>query len=808
MSQNTTTPSLDTTARILQELKDLAQSMVASPLFGGVAALSTTTDSCEAAVSKPPHPTAAAGGVENATAHHSVKQSQVAKKHADPSFAAGSAVAPLDSLGNDVDHIIDRILLTTQQPTTRAPPTTAAASLPQQKHKESTNTTGATKEIAAATTSTLHYDDSTTAQSPNVPLQRQTTAQHRNNTSQNTSLNASALTSGGGGDQTPPVDMDGSTFDGVKTLVLFLNSDPERFEQLTRSIWAPEHVEVPVSEDASEEDLAMWVRLPSFPFGGGVTDAQERYLFHKYCETRLGSKGNSPQNRHRGGGGHHHHRSPKDTPARITLDAFRTQSYREALVGSELRGWRPDSVSDFVVEVEPDVVFDAHTAKAARRLKLAEAMNHSEHGMAAVIQLRVIMDPLKTGFEEDKEYNIQPGQVVANRFQIVDLLGTATFSRAVRAYDLHQPIVDDSGAHVGFLEVCLKIINNSKEFFDQSLDEIRLLQLINSKADPDDAHVVRLIDFFYYKEHTFLVTELLSDNLYEYAKFNREHESEYYFTLARLRSLARQILTALAYIHSLNLMHCDLKPENILFVSHRRCIVKVIDFGSSCFLSDHLSSYIQSRSYRAPEVILGADYDGRIDVWSVGAILAELVTGDVLFSSETVPEMLARIVAICGKPLPRAMLWEGRHTQDFVTKFGCIYETGNKERDENAEDSYYLYTPMPLEVSEDGSQLPDAQLPYAMLRAKLAASGMTDPMFVDFIQQCLTLDHHVRPTAQELLGHPFLFEYNDDNAQGGNSGSGDSAASSLDDDVTDIEPEYEEDDEEEEDGGTGDDADQ
>ena len=252
---------------------------------------------------------------------------------------------------------------------------------------------------------------------------------------------------------------------------------------------------------------------------------------------------------------------------------------------------------------------------------------------------------------------------------------------------------------------CASRLSTHKEFFDQSLDEIRLLDLINSKQDPDTTHVIRLIDYFYFKEHMFIVTELLSDNLYDYGKFNREQEAEFYFTLPRLRSIARQITEALVYIHSLGLMHCDLKPENILFVSHRRCIVKVIDFGSSCFLSDHLSGYIQSRSYRAPEVIVGADYDGRIDVWSLGAILVEMLTGDVLFSSETVPEMLARIVSVCGQPFPRGLLWEGRHTSKFFNKFGCLYEVGNREQDANAEDCFYLYTPVSVLVDEEGNLL-------------------------------------------------------------------------------------------------------
>lgn len=76
-------------------------------------------------------------------------------------------------------------------------------------------------------------------------------------------------------------------------------------------------------------------------------------------------------------------------------------------------------------------------------------------------------------------------------------------------------------------------------------------------------------------------------------------------------------------------MHCDLKPENVLIKSYSRCEIKVIDLGSSCFITDNLCLYVQSRSYRAPEVILGHPYDQKIDIWSLGCILAELYTGEV-----------------------------------------------------------------------------------------------------------------------------------------------------------------------------------
>lgn len=102
-----------------------------------------------------------------------------------------------------------------------------------------------------------------------------------------------------------------------------------------------------------------------------------------------------------------------------------------------------------------------------------------------------------------------------------------------------------------------------------------------------------------------------------------------------MQSITIQCLEALQFLHNLGLIHCDLKPENILVKSYSRCEVKVIDLGSSCFETDHLCSYVQSRSYRAPEVILGLPYDKKIDIWSLGCILAELCTGNVSFFLRT-----------------------------------------------------------------------------------------------------------------------------------------------------------------------------
>ncbi|CAA2957919.1 LAMMER dual specificity kinase [Olea europaea subsp. europaea] len=235
-----------------------------------------------------------------------------------------------------------------------------------------------------------------------------------------------------------------------------------------------------------------------------------------------------------------------------------------------------------------------------------------------IFDLRIIHRKNRTGFEENKDLPIVLNSVIAGRYYVTEYLGSAAFSKVVQAHDLHLG-----------MDVCLKIIKNDKDFFDQSLDEIKLLKFVNKHDPADEHHILRLYDYFYHQEHLFIVTELLRANLYEFQKFNRESGGEPYFTLQRLQVITQQCLEALAYLHDLGIIHCDLKPENILIRSYRRCEIKVIDLGSSCFQKDNLSLYVQSRSYRAPEVILGLSYDQKIDLWSLGCILAELCSGEV-----------------------------------------------------------------------------------------------------------------------------------------------------------------------------------
>lgn len=104
--------------------------------------------------------------------------------------------------------------------------------------------------------------------------------------------------------------------------------------------------------------------------------------------------------------------------------------------------------------------------------------------------------------------------------------------------------------------------------------------------------------------------------------------------VSHIKYIIYQILRALKYLHSANVIHRDLKPSNLAISAD--CDVTVLDFGLARTVSqtgDNLTAYVISRWYRSPEVIYwnNVSYNAKADLWSVGCIMAELLTGEVLF---------------------------------------------------------------------------------------------------------------------------------------------------------------------------------
>ena len=242
--------------------------------------------------------------------------------------------------------------------------------------------------------------------------------------------------------------------------------------------------------------------------------------------------------------------------------------------------------------------------------------------------------------------------------------------------------------------------------------------------DPDGAHAtLSITSSFYFRSHLCIVTPALSINLYELI---RAHNFTG-FSLPLIRRFSRQLLATLTLLQSKRIIHCDLKPENILLCEARKADVRVIDFGSSCREEEKVYTYIQSRFYRSPEVILGSTYGLGIDMWSFGCILAELWTGYPLFPGENEQEQLACIMEIFGPP--------DRHLVERCTRKKLFFDSVGKPR---------------VTVSSKGRRRrPSSKTLQQALKAD-------DDAFVDFISRCLRWDPDRRLKPHEAVSHPFI----------------------------------------------------
>lgn len=327
--------------------------------------------------------------------------------------------------------------------------------------------------------------------------------------------------------------------------------------------------------------------------------------------------------------------------------------------------------------------------------------------------LRIYEHPFSTGLTNQNQDELYPGQLLANRYQIVSHLDEAVFSHTYEAYDKENNEA-----------VCLKVLKPRSDALTNSVEELKLLRYMNAH-DPDNIkNIVQLKDYFFSAPNVVMVFELLKDNLY-HAKPTS------FMALLHLKSIAKQILIALEYIHSLGIMHCDLKPENIMIESFSRGTVKLIDFGVSCFISDNFTSYCQSRSYRAPEVILGNPYNEKIDMWSLGCILFELITGNELFPNYAIPRILARMIGILG-PIPKNIILSGRHSNMYFTQDGYLYDYSSSNPNE-----VVLIKPLKSSLNV------------------LLGENVDDDL-VDLLSHLLDYSPSTRYSATEALKHPWF----------------------------------------------------
>jgi len=209
-------------------------------------------------------------------------------------------------------------------------------------------------------------------------------------------------------------------------------------------------------------------------------------------------------------------------------------------------------------------------------------------------------------YTEDNRLKLNHDDQIDYRYQVLEELGKGAFSNVYRCVDHKYDEI-----------VAMKVIKNNRRYQRYSLIEYEIYDLFQ-KSDKKNDNVIKLLKVFRFRDDLFISFETYGNDLYHYYKKNDTKDDVKYF--------GRQIANGLAYIHSFGVVHLDLKPENILIKNKR---LKIIDFGSSFLLNTEkkqYKEYVQSRYYRAPEMLFRAPFNTKSDIWSFGCILYELYT--------------------------------------------------------------------------------------------------------------------------------------------------------------------------------------
>lgn len=294
-----------------------------------------------------------------------------------------------------------------------------------------------------------------------------------------------------------------------------------------------------------------------------------------------------------------------------------------------------------------------------------------------------------------------------SRYKIEEVIGKGSYGVVCSALDTH------TGE-----KVAIKKINDIFEHVSDAtriLREIKLLRLLRHPDIVEIKHILLPPSRREFRD-IYVVFELMESDLHQVIKANDDLTPEHY------QFFLYQLLRGLKYIHTANVFHRDLKPKNIL--ANADCKLKICDFGlARVAFSDtptaiFWTDYVATRWYRAPELCgsFFSKYTPAIDIWSIGCIFAELLTGKPLFPGKNVVHQLDIITDLLGTPSPEAI---------------------SRIRNEKAR--RYLSSMRRKKPISFTQKFPNA-----------------DPLALGLLERMLAFEPKDRPSAEEALADPYF----------------------------------------------------